>query len=404
MIQLFKMAFRDLGRNRRRSFFSSLALGVGLALLLLMAAVVEGEMRGAMDASIKLQSGHLQVRATSFEEGKTSLKFEDLVENPGALATQVATLDAVQAATPRLYATGIAVNGDRSRGVSIIGIDPASTVNDPVRSGLIAGSYLTADDREGILIGRILAEKIALAAGDTLNMLINTSNGDVDEQRFVIRGVFDTGFPSFDETTVFMPLAKAQAITNAGDHASVIFILLKNRDQTEGVASALQTGYQVQTFSQMNALLSTFEEFSGAYMIILYLIILGVTATVIVNTLVMAVFERTREIGILSAIGMKSGSIMGMFFAESVLLAVGGILIGLIIGGAAVWYFTVYGFYIGDMGISGMLFGERIYAYLTLENTVTLSITALVVTLLASLYPALLAARMEPIEALHQGV
>lgn len=404
MIQLFKMAFRDLGRNRRRSFFSSLALGVGLALLLLMAAVVEGEMRGAMDSTIKLQSGHLQVRAATFEEGKTSLKFEDLVDKPQALAEQIATLDAVQAATPRLYATGIAVNGDRSRGVSIVGIDPASPANDPVRSGMLAGSYITADDREGILIGKVLADKIKLSAGGSLNMLINTSNGEVDEQSFVIRGIYSTGIPSFDETTVFMPLAKAQAITNAGDRASVIFILLKNRDQTASVASALQTSYQVKTFAQMNALLSTFEEFSGAYMIILYLIILGVTATVIVNTLVMAVFERTREIGILSAIGMKSGSIMGMFFAESILLAIGGILIGLVLGGAGVWYFTTYGFYIGDMGISGMLFGDRVYAYLTLKNTVTLSITALVVTLLASLYPALLAARMEPIEALHQGV
>ena len=96
MIQLFKMAFRDLGRNRRRSFFSALALGMGLALLLLMAAVIEGEMRGAMELTIRLQSGHLQVRAKTYDEDKTSLAWEDLVEDPEAVAAQIATLPPVQ--------------------------------------------------------------------------------------------------------------------------------------------------------------------------------------------------------------------------------------------------------------------------------------------------------------------
>jgi ABC-type lipoprotein release transport system permease subunit len=82
MIQLFKMAFRDLGRNRRRSFFSSLALALGLALLLLMAAFIHGEMSSAIEATIRLQSGHLQVRSKTYDESKNSLKWEDLVENP----------------------------------------------------------------------------------------------------------------------------------------------------------------------------------------------------------------------------------------------------------------------------------------------------------------------------------
>ena len=139
-------------------------------------------------------------------------------------------------------------------------------------------------------------------------------------------------------------------------------------------------------------------------MIMLYLIVLAITATVIVNTLIMAVFERTREIGILSAIGMKGGRIMAMFFAESSLLAVGGIVMGLILGGLLVCVRQPRsGFYIGNMGMTGILLGDRIYAYLTLNDTVTLTITAFIVTLLAALYPALLAARMEPVEALHGG-
>ena len=117
MIQLYKMAFRDLGRNTRRSFFSSLALAIGLAVLMLMAAVIQGEYRDSMETSIRLASGHLQVRAASYNENKTSLAWEDLIENPDQIAAQVSSLQPVKFATPRLFASGIVAAGSQSKGV-----------------------------------------------------------------------------------------------------------------------------------------------------------------------------------------------------------------------------------------------------------------------------------------------
>jgi ABC-type lipoprotein release transport system permease subunit len=153
----------------------------------------------------------------------------------------------------------------------------------------------------------------------------------------------------------------------------------------------------------MNPLIVQMESFSGAYMILLYLIVLGVTATVVVNALIMAVFERTREIGILSAIGMRSRRIMAMFLAESAVLAGLGIIFGLILGALFVTYSVKVGFYIGDMGVSGLALPDRLYGYVVPGDVISLTITALVVTLLASLYPAILAARMQPVEALRGG-
>ncbi len=402
MTQAFKLAFRNLGRNKSRSLLSALAVGIGMALLLLMVSVLEGEMRGALQNTIRLQSGHLQIRPASYDENKISLKWEDMIANPNEVADQIKSLPQVTIATPRLIASSILTLSDESKGVQILGIDPESAANGPFREGMLAGEFITADDREGILIGNILSEKLNLHVNDRVNLLVTTADGDINEQLFTIRGIFTTRTPAYDENTIFMPLAKAQAITATENHASTIFVMLKNGDDAEAVAQAIQSdNYKVLTWREQNVFITQFEDYANAFFIVLYLIVLGITATVVTNTLVMAVFERTREIGILAAIGMKSSGIMAQFLAEAALLATGGVIGGLIIGGALVAYFTVYGIYIGDYGISGVLFEDRIYAHLTLGNTINLTVITYVITLVASLYPAVLAARLEPIEALH---
>jgi len=402
MFQAFKLAYRNVGRNKTRSLLSALAVGVGMALLLLMASVLEGEMQGALQNTIRLQSGHLQVRPASYEENKISLKWEDLIENPDQVAAQVKSLPQVTVATPRLVASSILTVGDESKGVQILGIDPESAANQPFREGMLSGEFIKADDREGILIGNVLADKLGLKVNDKVNLLVTTSNGDVNEQLFTVRGIFTTRTPGYDENTIFMPLAKAQAITATENHASTLFVTLQDLNQADAVAQALKgSNYKILTWRDQNVFITQFEDYANAFFIILYLIVLGITATVVTNTLVMAVFERTREIGILSAIGMKGRSIMAQFLAEAALLATGGVIGGLLIGGAAVAYFTVYGIYIGDYGLTGVLFEDHIYAHLTLQNTVTLAVLTYIITLIASLYPARLAARLEPVEALH---
>lgn len=402
MSKFIAMAFRNLGRNRRRSILSAMALSIGLALLMFMAAFFKGEMRGSMEATLRLDSGHIQVRTADYDPDKLSVAWEYLLENPEQAAAQIEALDQVRVATPRLIASGIVSIQDESSGVQIMGIEPASEANAPYYNGLVDGEFLTADDREGILIGLPLADNLGLGIGDQINLLVNTSDGSVDEQKFTVRGIFTTGATTYDKGIVFLPLAKAQAFSGADNHASFIFVLLHDKEHADAVAAALKNpGLQVETWAEMNDLLVMMDEFANAYIMILNLIVLGVTITVIVNTLIMSVFERTREIGVLAAIGMKGRQIMSLFLIEASILAAGGIAVGLLAGWAISAYYGEVGIYFGDLGITGMIFEDRIYAYLTLEDTINLTITALVFTLLASLYPARLAARMEPVEALH---
>jgi len=402
MINYFKMAYRNLGRHRRRSVLSALALAMGTALLMFIAAFFQGEMRSSMESTLRLSSGHIQIRDKDYEPDKLSVAWEYLIEDPQKVAAQIEALDQVAAATPRLVASGIISIKDDSIGVEIMGVDPASAANDPYRT-LVEGSFITADDREGILIGYPIAENLGLQVGDQLQLLVNTADGTVDEQTFTIRGIFSTGTTAYDKGVVLMPLAKLQAFSGAGNHASAIFVLLNDREQADAVAAAISgQGFEVETWREMNELLVLVNDFSNAYLTFINLIVLGVTAIVIVNTLLMSVFERMREIGILSSIGMKGRQVVMLFLAEASLLALGGVTAGALTGWALSAYFGKVGVYFGDLGISGgMVLPDRIYPYLTFDAAVNLIITAFVITLLASLYPARLASRMEPVEALR---
>ena len=404
MINYFKLAYRNLGRHRRRSILSGLALGMGTALLMFIAAFFQGEMRSSMETTLRLNSGHIQVRVAEYDPDKLSVAWEYLIENPDQIAAQIESLPQVQTATPRLIASGIVSIKEDSIGVEIMGIDPASSANDPYRT-LVDGEFITADDREGILIGYPLAENLGLKVGDQLNLLVNTSDGTVDEQMFTVRGIFTTGTTAYDKGVVFLPLVKAQAFSGAQNHASMIFVLLNDREDADAVAAAIPSqNFQVETWEELNELLVLINDFSNAYLTFINLIVLGVTAIVIINTLLMSVFERTREIGILSAIGMKGRQVVALFLAEASLLALGGITFGALTGWALAAYFGKVGIYFGDLGISGgMILPDRIYPYLTLDSAVNLIITAFIVTLLGSLYPARMASRMEPVEALHSA-
>jgi ABC-type lipoprotein release transport system permease subunit len=193
-------------------------------------------------------------------------------------------------------------------------------------------------------------------------------------------------------------------MTQTENHASTVYVLLKDTAMTDGVVSALSvpSNLKIKTWKDLNALFVEYEAFAQSYIAIFYMIILAISASVIINTLIMSVYERTREIGILSAIGMRGGRIMMLFLAESSMLAVGGVIMGLIIGVLATLYFNINGFYIGNMGLSSsMAIADTIYAKLTVDNLISLTIMTFVVTMLAGLYPAVMASRMQPVEALR---
>lgn len=407
MNYILKMSLRNLARNKRRSALSVIAIAVGTALLLFMSATIRGEMRGALDLTINLRTGHLQIHTEDYKDENMSLKRKDMIEAPLDISSQIENIPQVKAASPRLNASAIIAFKNETIGVQIVGIDPQSATNAIYREGMVAGEYLTPDDREGVLIGLPLAESLELGPGDTIDLIVNTSGGDTDEQNFIIRGVYTTDSPGYDKATIFMPLEKTQTITRTENFASMIYILLHNMEDTAVVKDAIQVpGYVVEDWEELNKLLIIVEQLSNAMMFFFNLMVLGVTSTVIMNTLLMAVYERTREMGILGALGMKARQVKALFLSEATLLAIGGVIIGMIIGVPLVLYYAQAGFFIGDMGISAnssFMLGNSIYPYPTVGDAISVSVAALLITILSGYYPASQASRLEPVEALHSN-
>ncbi|GAB4459849.1 MAG: ABC transporter permease [Anaerolineae bacterium] len=400
------IAYRDLMRNRRRTLLTLLAVALGMMVLIMMSGFITGAFAGALVDNIRLNTGHLQLRAASYESDKMSLLSQDLLDDPADLAARAEALPQVQSAAPVLWASGILSTIRESTGLKVIGLDPADDFHAPIRDGIVQGAYLSPNSRGEILLGRRLADDMGIGVGQRVSLAVGNANGPPQEDVFTVVGLFSTGIPNYDQNIAVMSLDRAQSITGAGRRASSVIIMLHNRDDVETVAAALRSpGVGIVTWQELNSLILETVKAGKAFYYIIYSIVILVVAVLIANTLLMSVFERTQEMGILAALGMKGRQIMLMFLFEATILALAGIAAGMAMGGAVVAYLARVGISFSEDAmatVEGFAYGSTMYAEFSPSEAVTLSLFMLTIVTLAALYPAWYAARLEPVKALHK--
>ncbi len=400
------MAFRNLLRNGRRTALTALAVGLGLVVVMAMSGMIEGMVTTMLADGIRISSGHLQIRSASYDPNKGSLLARDLLSDGEALAAELESLPEVVSAAPVLWAGGLLSTPRESIGVQIVGIDPEDRFHDPIRQGIAAGQYLSGDDRRAILVGRGLADQMGIAVGQRVSLASSGAGGEGQEGIFTVAGLVDTGFPSIDQNRVLMTLEQAQGFTGVGNRVSTLIVMLQDQETAGEMAAALaRPELEIETWRELNSLVLESVENGLIFYYILYGIVFVVVAVLIANTLLMSVFGRMREIGILGSLGMNRSQILTLFLIEGVLLAIFGVILGFILGLGVVAYMTYVGISIPAETaalVEGFPMGTTLYSGFAPGQFVVLSLILLVVVALVSLYPAWFAARMEPVAAIHE--
>jgi ABC-type lipoprotein release transport system permease subunit len=403
--KFFTIAYRNLVRNRRRTVLTALVVALGLVVAMSFSALLEGMLVSMLADNIRMSTGHLQIQNKNYEADKASLLYKDLLKDGETLAAQAEALAEVRSAAPVLWNGGLLSTPQESLGVEIVGIDPDDAFHTPIREGIAAGEFLKSNDRGRILIGQRLAKEMGITVGQRVSVAARDANGQGQEKIFTVAGLVDTGFPGIDQNRVILPLAEAQSFSGVGNRVSSIILMLHDQEDTARVAAKIQgPDIQVLTWEDLNSLLLQSWEVGIVYYYVLYGIVFLVVAALIANTLLMSVFARAREIGILASLGMNRGQILLLFLVEGILLGLLGTAVGWVLGLGAVSYLTFVGIPIPAETVSlveGFAFGTTMYGGFALDQFAILSLLLLFIVALVSLYPAWYAARMEPVEALH---
>lgn len=403
--RFFSIAYRNLARNGRRTALTGLAVALGLVVVFAMSSMINGMVKSMVDDGIRMTTGHLQVRNSSYEVDKASLLSENLLRDGEAWAALAEALPEVQSAAPVLWSGGLLSTAQESTGIQILGIDTEDAFHAPIRDGIVAGEFLQNEARGEILVGKMLADQMGIRVGQRVSLAASNANGEAQDGTFTVVGLVDTGYPSVDQHRVILPLAQAQSFSGVGDRFSSLILVLRDENAATATAAALAgPGRQFFTWRELNSLILDTVENAMIFYYVLYAIVFLAVAVLIANTLLMSVFSRAREIGILASLGMNERQIMLLFVIEGVLIGLLGLVMGWVLGLSLVAYMTYVGISFPPETaamVEGFVMGTTIYGGFAFGEFGILSLMLLAIVALVSLYPAWLAARMEPVEALH---
>lgn len=402
----FKLAWRNVWRNPRRSGLTVAAIAVGLMALIFMWAFVDGVNEQMIENSTRYLAGHLQIHRSGYHQQKT---LDLLLEQDDQIWQKLRAQPQVAASTRRLEGAALISLGDKSRGIMVFGIEPGSeqrvtTLAQTVRQG----RYLNDSDRNAILLGRTAAASLKAGVGSEVVLVTQGADGSVGAGRYQVAGIFDTKMDMLDGNYAFIPLAAAQELFSAANAVTALVARLEQRPATESVLAALapQLGGAREILGWQKLLPNVVQsvEFHQVVAFILLLVLFVVVAVGITNTILMAVMERTREFGVIMALGTRAAQVTRLVFYEACLLGLAGLVLGASAGLALTGYYAVYGINLGRynqamevmQGLTGV-----IYPLLRLDRTLLVCALVFATAVLAAIYPAVKAARLRPVEAIR---
>jgi ABC-type lipoprotein release transport system permease subunit len=407
MKKLIIMGWRNVWRNQRRTIIAVIAIALGLALMLFFDGLMGGAKEAIYGNTVKLQGGNVQVHAPGYGEKAKQNPLLPLAA-PDAVLQACLAQPHVVAASQRIKTGGMVSSREGTFPVAIVGIQPqreapVSLIAEKTRQG----RYLQPGDQDVILIGQALAKKLEVQVGDRVTLVGRATHEQMRRRTMAVVGIYSLGIKDVEEGMVYVSLSEAQVLFGLNDSATEVAVFLERIGQEDAVVQGLRAalpGYEVDAWDALNPEIKDTMEMEDQIMAIFGLIILIIAGVGILNLMLMAVFERTREIGLLAAMGLKRREIVALFLTEGVLIGVLGALVG---GGLGI----LVNLYFGQVGLDwsqateyselAALLGGRIYFRVSMNTLVDRALTVAIIAGVAALYPAWKASRQEPAEALH---
>lgn len=413
---LIMLAWRNLWRHRRRTIvtLSSIALGFGLAVFFI--GLGDGSHNSMIRNAIKLGEGYITVQPRSYKEAPANHKF---LENGKHLASKLESLNIQGQVDPRISLQVLASTAYNSVGAGLEGMltteDERVEMFEPF---LVEGEWLQPDDHRGIIIGDGMAGKLKAKIGSKVVLMAGKRGGDTQAQLARVRGIFDSRVDELDEFMILSDIQFARRFLEAeGADASLqpvtrFAVYLNDPDSLQLWKSRIQqqleaTEVAVLDWQEMMPQLVQFIVVDDAGNYIFLSLILIMVVFGIVNTVLMSVLERTREFGLLRALGMSRSQLLLLVFCESILLSVLAVTLGWIAGGGVHAWFARFGLDLsGLMGgegtsLAGTFMDSVIYTELSWDRVVQLTTIVFGATLATGIYPAIKAARITPVAALR---
>lgn len=405
---LIQMAWRNLWRQPTRTLLSLLTISLSAALLVFMLSFQLGVYDTMKTNALRIFDGFAQIQPPGYADDPDIRK---LISSPVRISDEAAGIPGIGAAAPRATSYVIFANGDLSYGGALQGVDPereqavstlASTIHD--------GRYLEAGDTDAIILGDALARNLKLKLGDRVTILGSAVDGTVAVDSLKLVGIFHSGISELDRQIAEMPLARFQETFALGDAVNVIALSGRNLSAVDAALPALEG------LAKANSL--TMEDWGGlqpglkqaiqldfSTSMLWYVSLVVVVVFIILNALLMSVLERTREFGMLLAIGMRSGLVGRMLWLELLMLAIVGNVIGIAIGGAAALWLGHSGIALGSMENLMAQWGLPGRLYPTLSVTSALAGPAVIILCVAfaGLIPVRHINRLEPISAMRSA-
>ena len=402
-----RVAWRNLWRRRLRTWMSASGIGFAIALVTVGMSFQAGTYDAWIDTATSLMTGHAQVQHPAYFDDPEVR--HNLAEGP-EVTSRFEGVPGVVAVAPRAEAFALVDAGERSFGAMVIGVDPVrdAALSD-LSDHLAAGEYLPHPD--SAFVGTALATNLGVGVGDEIVVLGSAAEGGVGALVSRVDGLFETGRAEIDRNVLQVGLAAMQAGFELGD--AVHRVVIKTRD-ARGVAdmrsaleAAMPRGGRLLDWNELLPELEQAIQIDRATAAMTYWLLLIVVAMSVVNAFIMTVFERTREFGMLLAIGMRPNSIIGMLSVEAICVWAMGTVIGIAVCLALVVPMSIVGIDIGDIeGMEAMagqlMMPDRLYPALNVQVLLESPGWMLLGTLIAALIPALRVRRMQVVESLRE--